>query len=89
MKYTSDIVKGIVASIIDDYKENRENKIIDEIQVHESEHNFKVKIWYAVSEEWRDFYSFTVCPDHSIKAIRQLTESCMESINPFKESVTV
>lgn len=86
MKYTSDIVKGIVLAQTSDYNENNYKKNVD-VSVEECGSDFKVKIWFPVSSEKSDFDIFIVNPGHSIKAIRQLTESCMESINPFKESV--
>lgn len=88
MKYTSDIVKGIVLAQASDYNENNYKKNID-VSVEECGPDFKVKVWFPVSLEKSDFDIFIVSPSHSIKAIRQLTESCMESINPFKESINV
>lgn len=89
-KPNPEYIRGIVESIVSDYRENVENKDINEIEIIESgEFDFKVKLWFDVSEEKRDFDLFIVRPDNSIQSIREITEKSLNSISPFVQSVNV
>lgn len=88
-KPNPEYIRGIVESIVSDYRENVENKNIQDVAVLEVEGMFSVAIYFPISESESDFENFRISPDNSIQSIREITEKSLNSIHPFIQSVHI